>query len=58
MLLLYSISKVENIGASFYVFFADNLELLMEDATWRIQTHKLDRFAKAHKIKEIAQEDL
>lgn len=31
----------------------DNPELLMEAATWWIQTHKLDHFVKAHKIKEM-----
>jgi len=49
-------SKGDNVGVSFYAFFAnknDNPELLMEVATWWIQTHKLDHFVKAYKIKEM-----
>ena len=49
-------SKGDNVGLSFYAFFAnknDNPELLMEAATWRIQTHKLDHFVKAHKVKQM-----
>jgi hypothetical protein len=48
--------KGENIGLSFYAFFAnknDNAELLIAAATWWIQTHKLDRFEKAVKIKNM-----
>ena len=48
--------KGENVGLSFYAFFAnknDNPELLMEAATWWIQTHKLDHFVKATIIKEM-----
>lgn len=51
-------NKGENVGLSFYAFFAnknDNPKLLMEAATWWIQTHKLDHFVKAHKIKEMIQ---
>jgi len=50
------VSKGDNVGVSFYAFFAnknDNPELLMEVATWWIQTHKLDHFVKAYKIKEM-----
>jgi hypothetical protein len=53
--------KGDNVGLSFYAFFAnknDNPELLMEAATWWIQTHKLDHFVKALKIKEMVQSDL
>ncbi len=53
--------KGDNVGLSFYAFFAnknDNPELLMEAATWWIQTHKLDHFVKALKIKEMVQGDL
>lgn len=53
--------KGENVGLSFYAFFKnknDDPELLMEAATWWIQTHKLDHFVKAHKIKEMVQSDL
>ncbi|MGL1044929.1 DUF6500 family protein [Vibrio vulnificus] len=45
--------KGENVGVSFYAFFAnknDDPELLMEAATWWIQTHQLDHFEKANKI--------
>lgn len=54
-------SKGENVGVSFYAFFAnknDDPELLMEAATWWIQTHKLDHFVKAHIIKEMIQAGL
>jgi hypothetical protein len=49
-------NKGSNVGVSFYAFFAnknDTPELLMEVATWWIQTHKLDHFVKAEKIKEM-----
>ncbi|MCG2838017.1 DUF6500 family protein [Photobacterium sp. WH77] len=45
--------KGDNVGVSFYAFFTnknDDPELLMEAATWWIQTHKLDHFEKAGKI--------
>ncbi|WP_339633047.1 DUF6500 family protein [Bizionia echini] len=48
--------KGENVGLSFYAFFAnknDNPELLMEAATWWIKTHQLDHFEKAKKIKDL-----
>ena len=48
--------KGPNVGLSFYAFFAnknDNPELLLEVATWWIQTHKLNHFEKAVKIKEL-----
>lgn len=54
-------NKGENVGVSFYAFFAnknDNPELLMEAATWWIQTHKLDHFVKAYKIKEMVLNNL
>ncbi|MEW6982116.1 DUF6500 family protein [Colwelliaceae bacterium 6471] len=54
-------SKGNNVGVSFYAFFAnknDNPELLMEAATWWIQTHKLDHFVKAYKIKGMVQSNL
>ena len=50
--------KGTNVGVSFYAFFAnknDNPELLMEAATWWIQTHRLDHFEKAVKIKELVE---
>ena len=52
-------SKGDNVGLSFYAFFAnknDNPELLMEAATWWIQTHQLDHFEKALKIKTMVEE--
>ena len=48
--------KGENVGLSFYAFFKnknDNPKLLMEVATWWIETHKLDHFEKAVKIKKM-----
>ena len=48
--------KGTNVGLSFYAFFAnknDNPELLMEAATWWIETHQLDHFEKAVKIKKM-----
>ncbi|MGY3857796.1 DUF6500 family protein [Aeromonas veronii] len=45
--------KGEGVGVSFYAFFANKNEdpaLLMEAATWWIQTHRLDHFEKASKI--------
>lgn len=49
-------TKGDNVGLSFYAFFAnknDDPELLMEAATWWIETHKLDHFEKALKIKAM-----
>jgi len=51
-------TKGNNVGLSFYAFFKnknDNPEELMEVATWWIQTHQLDHFVKAIKIKEMVQ---
>jgi len=48
--------KGETVGLSFYAFFAnknDNPDLLMEAATWWIQTHELDHFEKAVKIRDM-----
>ena len=48
--------KGDSVGLSFYAFFANKNsepELLMEAATWWIQTHKLDHFEKAVKIKNM-----
>ncbi len=50
--------KGENVGLSFYAFFAnrnDDPETLMQVATWWIQTHQLDHFEKASKIKTMIQ---
>ena len=52
--------KGENVGLSFYAFFKnknDDPKLLMEAATWWISTHEFDHFEKAHKIKEIAEQE-
>jgi len=54
-------TKGGNVGLSFYAFFKnknDEPELLMEAATWWIQTHQLDHFVKAQKIKEMVQNNL
>lgn len=53
--------KGDNVGLSFYAFFAnknDKPELLMEVATWWIQTHELDHFEKAVRIKEMVSKGL
>lgn len=50
--------KGDNVGLSFYAFFAnknDDPESLMQVATWWIQTHQLDHFEKAVKIKALIQ---
>jgi len=50
------LAKGESVGLSFYAFFAnknDHPELLMEAATWWIQTHQLNHFEKANKIKQM-----
>jgi len=52
--------KGTNVGLSFYAFFAnknDNPTLLMEAATWWIETHRLDHFEKAVKIKEMVEKE-
>lgn len=54
-------TKGESVGVSFYAFFAnknDDPELLMEAATWWIQTHKLDHFEKASKIRAMVEAGL
>lgn len=54
-------TKGNNVGLSFYAFFAnknDDPVLLMEVATWWIETHELDHFVKAHVIKKMVQENL
>jgi len=50
--------KGDNVGISFYAFFKnknDTPELLMEAATWWIETHQLDHFEKAAKIKKMVE---
>jgi len=54
-------SKGENVGLSFYAFFAnknDKPGRLMEAATWWIELHELDHFEKAHKIKGMVESGL
>ncbi|PQJ62760.1 DUF6500 family protein [Photobacterium angustum] len=49
-------SKGENVGVSFYAFFKnknDDPDLLMEAAKWWIETHQLDHFEKASKIRDL-----
>ena len=49
-------AKGSNVGLSFYAFFAnknDDPALLMEAATWWIETHQLDHFEKAIKIRAM-----
>lgn len=50
--------KGEGVGVSFYAFFANKNEdpaLLMEAATWWIQTHRLEHFEKASKIIKLVE---
>ncbi len=52
-------SKGHTVGLSFYAFFAnknDDPSLLMEAATWWIQTQQLDHFERATKIKQLVQQ--
>jgi hypothetical protein len=53
--------KGDTVGLSFYAFFAnknDDPALLMEAARWWIETHQLDHFEKAVKIKELIKSGL
>jgi hypothetical protein len=53
--------KGDNVGLSFYAFFAnknDDPALLMQAATWWIETHQLDHFEKALKIRQMVHEGL
>ncbi|MDF7650002.1 hypothetical protein F3J38_21035 [Pantoea sp. Acro-805] len=53
-------SKGENVGLSFYAFFANknnDPELLLEVAHWWIMDMKLDHFEKAKKIKSLVMAD-
>ena len=52
--------KGDNVGLSFYAFFAnknDDPETLMQVATWWIQTHQLNHFEKAVKIKQMIENE-
>lgn len=53
--------KGENVGLSFYAFFAnknDDPEMLMQAAEWWIKIHQLDHFEKALKIKRLVSAEL
>ena len=53
--------KGENVGLSFYAFFANKNDkpiLLMEVAEWWIKKHELDHFEKAIKIKKMIEDKL
>ena len=53
--------KGDDVGLSFYAFFKnknDNPEELMAAATWWIQTHRLDHFEKAAKIRKMMLEGM
>lgn len=48
--------KGTGVGVSFYAFFKnrnDQADVLMEAAQWWIETHKLDHFEKAVKIRDM-----
>lgn len=48
--------KGDKVGVSFYAFFHNknhDPKLLMEAATWWIETNKLDHFEKAVKIRQM-----
>lgn len=48
--------KGPDVGLSFYAFFAnrnDDPALLMEAASWWIETHQLDHFEKATKVRAM-----
>lgn len=49
-------AKGDGVGVSFYAFFKnknDQPEELMEAARWWIETHRLDHFEKALKIRDM-----
>ena len=53
--------KGDNVGLSFYAFFAnrnDDPALLMQAATWWIETHSLDHFEKAVKIRQMVRDGM
>jgi hypothetical protein len=48
-----------DVGLSFYAFFKnrnDNPALLMEAARWWIETHRLDHFVQATKVRALIEE--
>jgi hypothetical protein len=53
--------KGENVGLSFYAFFAnknDTPKLLMDVAKWWIKEHELDHFEKAVKIRKMIESQM
>jgi Family of unknown function (DUF6500) len=53
--------KGSTVGLSFYAFFENkNTDpvLLMEAASWWIETHQLDHFEKASKIRDMIKRGL
>ena len=51
----------DGVGLSFYAFFKnknDQPDVLMEAARWWIETHQLDHFEKALKIKSLVKSGL
>ncbi len=53
-------AKGEGVGVSFYAFFAnknDDPVLLMQAARWWIETHQLNHFEKAVKIKKLVKSE-
>ena len=53
-------TKGPDVGLSFYAFFTNknnDPKLLMEAAQWWIQTHQLDHFEKAIKIKTMVENE-
>ena len=54
-------AKGADVGLSFYAFFKnknENPKELMVVATWCIQTHELDHFEKALKIRKMISNEL
>jgi hypothetical protein len=55
------LKKGESVGLSFYAFFSnknDDPISLMQVATWWIETHRLDHFEKATKIRSMIENNL
>jgi hypothetical protein len=53
-------AKGPDVGLSFYAFFANknnDPKQLMEAARWWIQTHQLDHFEKAIKVKAMVESE-
>lgn len=53
--------KGDTVGVSFYAFFAnknDDPQSLMQVATWWIETHQLNHFVKASRVKELVEAGL